>query len=112
MKFPTAIAMAAALAMIATMANAQNTTPTTKVSPSPSNINKGSRPTVPSGTEASSAVTGRHARVTAPVTGHGKFCKPAAANGPLSCLYASMSACTKHNKSSSLHCVANPRSGT
>lgn len=90
------------------MASAQNATPTTKVSPSPSSINKSSTPTVPSGTEAGSAVTGQHVQVT----GKGKFCKPTAANGRLSCLYASMSACEKHNKSNSLHCVSNPRLGT
>ena len=108
MKVLTAIAIAAALLTSANVANAQNTAPTTKVMPSPSNINKSNRPTVPSGAEATSAVTGHHARLT----GHGKFCRPMAANGPLSCHYASLSDCQKRNKSSSLHCVANPRSGT
>jgi len=108
MKVLTAIAIAAALLTSASVANAQNTTPTTKVAPSPSNINKSNRPTVPSGAEASSSVTGQHAKVIS----HGKFCAPMAANGALSCHYASMSACAKHNKSNSLHCVANPRIGT
>ena len=108
MKVLTGIAIAAALLTSASMTNAQNTTPTTKVGPSPSNINKSNRPTVPSGAEAPSAVAGRHARVV----GHGKFCAPLAANGPLNCRYASMSACEKQNKSSSLHCLANPRAGT
>jgi hypothetical protein len=108
MKALTVIAVTAALLTGASVASAQNAAPTTKVTPSPSNINKGSRPTVPSGAEAPSAVTGRHARVS----GHGKFCKPTAANGALSCLYASMNACAKHNKANSLHCVANPKFGT
>jgi hypothetical protein len=90
------------------VANAQNAAPTTKVSPSPSNINRSNRATVPSGSEASAAVTGQHVQVT----GNSKFCKPTAANHGLSCLYASMSACAKHNKSNSLHCVSNPRLGT
>jgi hypothetical protein len=108
MKVLTAIAIAAVLLMDATIASAQNTTPTTKVAPSPSNINKSNRPTVPSGAEASSAATGHHARAA----GRGKFCIPTSANGPLNCRYASMSACEAHNKSSNLKCVANPRSGT
>jgi len=108
MKVLTAIAIATALLTSASVATAQNTTPTTKVSPSPSNINKGSRPTVTSGAQAPASVTGRHVRAT----GHGKFCRPLAANGPLSCNYASLSDCQKHNKSSSLHCVANPRAAT
>ena len=69
MKALTVIAVTAALLTGASVASVQNAAPTTKVTPSPSNINKGSRPTVPSGAEASSAVTGRHARVS----GHGKF---------------------------------------
>ena len=108
MKVLTAIAIAAALLASASVADAQNTTPTTKVTPSPSNFNKSNRATLPSGAEASSAVTGHHARGA----GHGKFCAPMAANGALSCHYASMSACAKHNKSNSLHCVTNPRIGT
>ena len=108
MKVLTAIAIAAALLTSANVANAQNTALTTKVMPSPSNINKSNRPTVPSGAEACSAVGGQQARVI----GHGKFCAPMTANGALSCRYASMSACAKHNKSNSLHCVANPRLGT
>jgi hypothetical protein len=108
MKALTAVTLAAALLTSATVASAQNAAPTTKVSPSPSNINKSNRPTVPSGGEASSAASNRHARVV----GHGKFCKPTSANGALSCHYASMSACEKHNKSSSLKCVANPKLGT
>jgi hypothetical protein len=85
-KVLTAIAIAAALLTSASVATAQNTTPTTEVSPSPSNINKG--------------MCGPQATATM------------AANGPLSCNYASLSDCQKHNKSSSLHCVANPRAGT
>jgi hypothetical protein len=108
MKVLTALALAAALLTSASIASAQNAAPTTKVSPSPSNINKSTRATVPSGAEAPAAVTGRHARVV----GHGKFCKPMGANGALSCQYASMDACAKHNKSSSLKCVANPKLGT
>ena len=103
MKVLTAIAIAAALLTSVNVANAQNTAPTTKVMPSPSNINKSNRPTVPSGAEACSAVGGQQARVI----GHGKFCAPMTA-----CRYASMNACAKHNKSNSLHCVANPRLGT
>jgi len=107
MKALTVIAVTGALLTGASVASAQNAAPTTKVTPSPSNINKGSRPTVPSGAEASSAVTGRHARVS----GHGKFCKPGCERR-LSCVYASMNACAKHNKANSLHCVANPKFGT
>jgi hypothetical protein len=108
MKVITAIALAAAVLTSATIASAQNTAPTTKVTPSPSNINKSSRATMPSGSEAPAAASGQHARVV----GHGKFCRPMAANGALDCRYASMDACTKHNKSSNLKCVANPRLGT
>ena len=108
MKSLTTIALAAALFAGATTASAQNATPTTKVAPSPSNINKSNSPGKPSGSEASSAAADRSARVS----GAGKFCKPRSANGRLDCRYASMTACEKHNKSSSLHCVANPNLGT
>ena len=108
MKAVTAVALAAALLTSAATASAQNTAPTTKVTPSPSNINRSNRPTVPSGAEAPAAVSGQHARVV----GHGKFCKPTSGNGTLDCRYASMDACAKHNKSSNLKCVANPKLGT
>ena len=106
MRSITAIVVAAALFGI-TIAGAQNATPTTKVSPSPSSINKGSRPTVASGAEApAAAAAGHHARVS----GVGKFCKPSAANR-LHCLYASASACEKHNVANNMRCVANPKLG-
>jgi len=107
MKILTAIAIATVLCAGATTASAQNATPTMKVSPSPSNINKSNSPSKPSGAEAPAAAAGHHARVS----GGGKFCKPSAANR-LDCRYASMTACQKHNKSSSLHCVTNPNLGT
>jgi len=108
MKALTAVALAAAVLTSSTIAGAQNTAPTTKVTPSPSNINRSNRPTVPSGAEAPAAVSGQPARVV----GHGKFCKPMSANGTLNCRYASMDACAKHNKPNSLKCVANPKLGT
>jgi hypothetical protein len=108
MKAVTAFALAAAVLTSATVASAPNTAPTTKVTPSPSNINKSNRPTVPSGAEAPAAVNGQRAQIV----GHGKFCKPVAGNGALNCRYASMNACAKHNKSGNLKCVANPRLGT
>lgn len=89
-------------------ASAQNTAPATKVSPSPSSINKGSRPTVPSGSEAKAATSNSPAHVA----GKGKFCKPTTANGTLNCFYMSMKACEKHNKSNNLRCVENPHPGT
>lgn len=107
MKALTAIAVAAALLSGPTLANAQNTTPTTKVSPSPSNINKGNAATKTSGEEAPAAAARHRARVS----GSGEFCRSTAANGRLNCSYATLSACRKHNKTSSLHCVANPNNG-
>ena len=82
MKSLTAIALAAALFAGVTSASAQNATPTTKVAPSPSNINKSNSSGKPSGSEASSAAAGHSARVS------GKFCRPKAANR-LDCRYAS-----------------------
>jgi hypothetical protein len=87
--------------------SAQNAAPTTKVSPSPSNINKSNAPTKPSGAEALSAATARHHQR---VAGKGKFCSPTMANG-LKCLYASASACEKRNANNNLRCVANPNVG-
>jgi hypothetical protein len=84
MKSLTAIALAAALFAGVTTASAQNATPTTKVAPSPSNINKSNSSGKPSGSEASSAAAGHSARVS----GAGKFCRPKAANR-LDCRYAS-----------------------
>lgn len=108
MKSLTAFVAVAAICGVVTMASAQNAAPTTKVSPSPSSINKGSRPTVPSGSEANSAASNSPAHVT----GKGKFCKPTTANGTLNCFYMSMKACEQHNKSNNLRCVENPNSGT
>jgi hypothetical protein len=106
MKSLRAIAIAAALLAGAMPVSAQNSTPTTKVSPSPSNINKSNAPAKPSGAEAPSTAAGRHAHVT----GKGKFCKPNSGNR-LSCLYASARSCQLGNKANSLHCVANPNLG-
>jgi hypothetical protein len=108
MKALITLAAAAAIFVGITMAGAQNAAPTTKVSPSPNSINKGERPTTPSGSEAKSAVTNSRAHVA----GKGKFCKPTSVNGNLNCFYMSMKACEQHNKSNNLRCVANPHSGT
>jgi hypothetical protein len=107
MKTLTTIALAAALFGGVSMASAQNA-PTSQVSPSPDSINKGSRPTAPSGTESESAATGSRAHVA----GRGKYCKVTSANGTLDCFYASMDACQKHSKSDNLRCVTNPNRGT
>jgi hypothetical protein len=78
--------------------------PTTKISPSPSNINKSSRATLPSGAE--SRTTAGAARQH--IAGHGQFCAQASAT-TLHCYYARLKSCQKHSKSNSLHCVANPK---
>jgi hypothetical protein len=46
------------------------------------------------------------------VAGKGKYCKETAVSGNLDCFYASLDACQKHNKSTTLRCSANPNSGT
>lgn len=108
MKVPTATTlMVAALFIGVPVASAQNSTPTPKVSPSPSNINKGVLPTKPSGAEAPRTAARTHSRIA----GGGKYCKRDHAGGPLHCLYASMTACQKHNKASGFRCMANPKSG-
>ena len=103
------VTFTAAVAVLGSIsiAGAQNTAPSTKSSPSPSSINAGHKASVPSGSEARSAVTNSPARVA----GKGKFCKPKSVNGPLDCFYMSMKACEQHNQSN-LRCVANPRAGT
>ncbi len=105
----TMVTIGAAVALISgiSLAQAQNA-PTTNVSPPPSSINKGSRPTMPSGAESQSAAHGHYARVS----GRAKFCKETSANGSLNCVYASMSACQKQSKNDNLRCVANPNLGT
>lgn len=103
MKSIAAIAAAAALLGMLSVADAQNA-PTTAVSPSPASVNKGSRATAVSGAESQAAATNSRQRVA----GHGKFCKQTSANGTLDCFYASMSACHKHAKSNNLNCVSNP----
>jgi hypothetical protein len=108
MKALVTFAAAAVIFSGINVASAQNAAPTTKVSPSPNSINKGSRPTVPSGSEAKAAASNRPANVA----GKGKFCKPTTANGTLNCFYMSMKACEQHNKSNNLRCVENPNSGT
>lgn len=102
MKLITAVAAISILFAAAPMAIAQNA-PTTNVAPSPNSINKGSRATAPSGAENRETAAGAAERVT----GRGKFCKQTSPNS-LSCAYASMTACEKHNKSDRLHCVTNP----
>jgi hypothetical protein len=88
-------------------AQAQNA-PTTNISPPPNSINAGNRATMPSGSESQSTAKGRP---TQSVTGSGKFCAQSSAN-VLDCKYASLSECQKASKADSLHCVANPRTGT
>ncbi len=46
------------------------------------------------------------------VAGKGKYCKESPVAGYLDCFYASSDACKRHNKSTTLRCVANPNSGT
>jgi hypothetical protein len=57
--------------------------------------NEGYKASVPSGSEARSAVTNSPTHVA----GTGKFCKPRSVNGPLNCFYMTMKACEQHNKS-------------
>lgn len=98
----------AALFAGAPVAGAQNSTPTPKVSPSPSNIDKGVLPTKPSGAEAPHAAAGIHS----PVAGNEKYCKAHSVHGTFHCVYASLSDCQKHNKASALRCMANPNNPT
>lgn len=100
-------AVSVTLAFGVSAAVAQNA-PTPTVSPSPNSINKGERPTVPSGSEAKSAATGSPSQIS----GNKKFCKQTSSNNTLNCIYTSMNTCEKHNKSDALRCVANPRFGT
>lgn len=102
MKFLMTIAAAGLLLGSASLAIAQNA-PSTQVAPSPASINKGTRPTVPSGSESQTAAGAKRQHVA----GHGKFCKQASPNS-LHCYYASLSSCQKHSKSDALHCVSNP----
>jgi len=91
------ITFAAAVAVFGgiSSASAQNTAPTTKSAISPSSINEGYKTSVPSGSEARSAVINSPTHVA----GTGKFCKPRSVNGPLNCFYMTMKACEQHNKS-------------
>lgn len=105
-KLTTAFTIIAVIAGMPAV-QAQNA-PTTNVSPSPNSINSGNRPTMPSGSEAQQPAQGRSARVT----GTNKFCAETSANGPLNCVFASMSDCQKASTGDNLRCVANPQSGT
>jgi hypothetical protein len=107
MKILTSAAVVAALIGSIALAQAQNA-PTTQTGTSPASINKNNRATLPSGSQAQSTATGQPIRIS----GSRKFCKETSANGPLSCVYASMSDCKKANASDNLRCVANPRAGT
>ncbi|HET7910416.1 MAG TPA: hypothetical protein VFL49_00135 [Pseudolabrys sp.] len=107
MKTLTMIAVVAALAGGMSLAAAQNA-PTSKAPISPNSINKGSEPGTPSGAESQSKATGKPMHVS----GKGKYCSETSAKGSLNCVYASMSSCEKHSKSSNMHCVANPKLGT
>lgn len=103
MKFVTTVAVLGLLLGGTPVALAQSA-PTTKISPSPSSINKSSRATLPSGAESRTAAGAARQHVA----GRGKFCAQASAN-TLHCFYASLKSCQKHSKASSLHCVTNPR---
>lgn len=107
MKKLAALAMVAAFCSGLSVAQAQNA-PDSKAPISPNSINKGSEPGTPSGAENPSVATGKPVHVS----GKGKYCSETSANGPLNCVYGSMSACEKRNKSDNLHCVANPNRGT
>jgi hypothetical protein len=103
MKLLTITATAVLLASM-TLANAQNA-PTTKVNPSPNSINKGSRATVPSGSESQGQANNTPARII----GKSKFCT-VSSPGVLHCEFASMTACKK--KAGNLDCVSRPVTGT
>jgi hypothetical protein len=107
MKAFTVTALVLTALFAAPVAGAQNGTPTPKVSPSPSNVNKGVLPTTPSGAEAPPAAAGIHSRVA----GNGKYCDRRSANGTLHCIFASLTDCQKYNKANNLRCMANPNSG-
>lgn len=107
MKKLAAVAVMAALLGGVSVGHAQNA-PNSKAPISPNSINKGTEPGTPSGAESQSTATGKPVRVS----GKGKYCSERSASGPLSCVYASMSACEKNSKSSNMHCVANPNLGT
>jgi hypothetical protein len=107
MRLITTMAVVASLLGGVIIAQAQNA-PTSKEPVSPGNINKGTEPGSQSGSESHAAATGSGVRIS----GTKKFCKETSANGPLECVYASMSACKKHNKANNFDCVANPDFGT
>jgi len=107
MRIVTTIAVVASLLGSVAIVQAQNA-PTSKEPLSPGNINKGTEPGSQSGNESHAMATGSAAHVS----GTGKFCSETSANGPLDCVYASMSACKKHNTANNLECVANPNLGT
>ncbi len=46
------------------------------------------------------------------VAGKGKYCKESPVAGYLDCFYANLDACQRHNKFTTVRCVANPNSGT
>lgn len=98
--------VAVALSGSITFANAQNA-PTSNVAPSPNSINKGSRPTAPSGAESQTTAAHRPQHVS----GDKKYCRPLDGGNSLDCSFASMKSCQKQGKGGNLRCVTNPNRG-
>jgi hypothetical protein len=101
-------AVAAAVLIVGVNLSSAQNAPTTKVSPSPNSINKGSEPTSPSGAEATSAAAAGPSHII----GTGKYCSEQSSNHSLNCQFASISSCEKSTKANSLRCVENPNRAT
>jgi hypothetical protein len=105
--------MTAILALFAGMslASAQHA-PTTTPNPSPNSINKGSRPSTPSGSESQAAANSGSGMANKKVTGSAKFCAEQGQGGSLKCTYKTMASCHAANKANGWTCVQNPSRGT
>jgi hypothetical protein len=98
------------------IASAQNAGGPAGSSASPSNINKGSDPSTPAGSQSGSE-SGSTAKQSGGmkdrVTGTGKFCiQVSKSGGGIECSFATLEACTKDAQPRGLQCSPNPNMGT
>jgi hypothetical protein len=98
------------------IASAQNAGGPAGSSASPSNINKGSDPSTPAGSQSGSE-SGSTAKQSGGmkdrVAGKGKFCIQVSKSGSgVECTFATLEACTKDAQPRGLQCSPNPNLGT
>jgi hypothetical protein len=116
MKTITTLAAIAALIASISIVNAQNAGGPAGPNASPSNINKGSDPSTPSGSQSGSesgSIAIQSGGMEDRVIGTDKFCvQISKSGGGLECSFVTLESCTKDAQPRGLQCSPNPNMST